>query len=134
MHHYKWSAVELCITRSGFYVADTVPDLRAIESRAEATASQINRRAKERGGKEREKRKAKRRDERKRGTEEDDAMPAGDERMRFIQPRARGEREEGEGRARGGRDEAGGCVSELFSDRPRYRRRIFLDDALSCFG
>lgn len=36
--------VELCITRSGFYVADTVPDLRAIESRTEVAASQINRR------------------------------------------------------------------------------------------
>ncbi|KYN27125.1 hypothetical protein ALC57_03468 [Trachymyrmex cornetzi] len=27
--------VELCITRSGFYVADMVPDLRAIEPRTE---------------------------------------------------------------------------------------------------
>lgn len=36
--------VELCITRSGFYVADTVPDLRAIEPRTEVAASQINRR------------------------------------------------------------------------------------------
>ncbi|KYN36033.1 hypothetical protein ALC56_09569 [Trachymyrmex septentrionalis] len=36
--------VELCITRSGFYVADMVPDLRAIEPRTEVAASQINRR------------------------------------------------------------------------------------------
>lgn len=50
--------VELCITRSGFYVADAVPDLRVIESRSEAAASQINRR--ERGSEVREERGKKR--------------------------------------------------------------------------
>ncbi|KYN01245.1 hypothetical protein ALC62_07864 [Cyphomyrmex costatus] len=86
--------VELCITRSGFYVADTVPDLRAIESHTEVAASQINRRGgaaeirregrRERRKKERERerereRNTQRRDERKRGTEEDDATSAGAE-------------------------------------------------------
>lgn len=79
--------VELCITRSGFYVADTVPDLRAIESRTEVAASQINRRGGaravrrvERGKKEkRSTSQETRREETQRGTEEDGAMPAGDE-------------------------------------------------------
>lgn len=80
--------VELCITRSGFYVADTVPDLRAIESRTEVAASQINRRGgaravrrTERGKKEKRStpRDETRREETQRGTEEDGAMPAGDE-------------------------------------------------------
>lgn len=114
--------VELCITRSGFYVADTVPDLRAIESRTKVAASQINRHE---GARRKEGEKKKLEETRRKETwnvEEDDAMPAGDEDAFHSA--------ESERRA----DEAGGCVSELFSDRPRYRRRIFLDDALSCFG
>jgi len=58
--------VELCITRSDFYVADTVPDLRAIESRTEVAASQINRREggkNKRRGREKKKREETRRKE-----------------------------------------------------------------------
>jgi len=62
-----------------------VPDLRAIESRTEVAASQINRREgategrRERRERKKKEKHTKRRDERKRETEEDDAMSAGAE-------------------------------------------------------
>lgn len=65
-------------------------------------------------------------DEKKRETTEkqEQTRPAGDE-------DAFHSADENERKETG--DEAGGRVSKLFSARPRYRRRIFLDDALSCF-
>lgn len=44
LRHYKWSESSRALPEAASTSRDTVPDLRAIESRSEVAVSQINRR------------------------------------------------------------------------------------------